>query len=183
MSQVMSHREWMKLTDGGALAARSPALKLLDAALLNHEKQPDPASKQALVKALHGWINAQGIGWKTSIRNRRNAVETLFRQLGPEGGQVKPNRVALSHVRNESRAILTELFQGKKMVLRPGLMAKIAGNGTVGKMTTAWAGIGVVRHGRTLHKRQPHACAGRTGNAAPLERRGVRPQASQNTAR
>jgi hypothetical protein len=168
MSQIISHREWMKLTDGGALATRSPALKALDAALLAHEKKPDPAGKQALVSALHGWINAQGPGWKTSIRNRRNAIETLFRQLGPEGGQIKPNRVALSHAFHESEIFVADLFHGKKIVPRPGLMTKIAGNATLSKLAAGWAVFSVAKQSHALHKLTTPASA--PGLASQLAR-------------
>ena len=100
MNPIMSHREWMKLTDGGTTSVRSPALKMLDMALLSYEKKPDPVSRQTLVTALHNWINAQGSGWKTSVRNKRKGVETLFLQLGPEGGQVRPDRLVISNVQD-----------------------------------------------------------------------------------
>jgi hypothetical protein len=153
MNRIMSHREWMKLTDGGSLSMRSAELKALDAALLAHERVPIPAKKQALVAALHAWINSKGDGWKTSVRNKNNAVENLFRQLGPEGGQTKPDRIALSHVRDESRAIITDLFSGKQLVFRPGLMTKIAGNvSSLTKVSHAKTAIGVGKDIRSLHK-------------------------------
>ncbi|OYW62426.1 MAG: hypothetical protein B7Z40_16845 [Bosea sp. 12-68-7] len=152
MNQIMWYNEWMKLTAGGKLDKRSPVLKTLDAALLKHEQQPNPANRQALVKALHAWINSQGSEWQTSIRNRRNAVETLFRQLGPEGGQVKPDRAALAHVFLESELFVAELFKDKQIMWRPGILTKIAGNSATAKVKTSWTMIKVGTNSRKLHK-------------------------------
>ncbi len=171
MNQIMWYNEWMKLTVGGKLDKRSPVLKTLDAALLKHEQQPNPANRQALVKALHAWINSQGSEWQTSIRNRRNAVETLFRQLGPEGGQVKPDRAALAHVFLESELFVAQLFKGTKVMWRPGILTKIAGNTEMAKATTSWTIFKVGKNSHKLHKlTTPATPASAPGLASQLAR-------------
>jgi len=123
----MPYSEWMKNTKAGITKTRSTALKAIDTALKDYEQIKNPANKGAILKALIAWQMTKGNNWKGSIRNKHNAVENLYKQLAGLGGD-KANMLALSHIQNESRALITDLFQNKQLVFRPGLLTKIAGN-------------------------------------------------------
>ncbi len=136
MPDIISHRDWLKLTDGGLTSIRSGELKAIDAALKTHESAPNSANKDAIMRALVRWFQKEGPNWKNSVRNRRNAVDTLHRQLlgaGPE--KTAAGMIALSHARDESRAIVHDLFHGQKLIYRPGLWTKLAGPGMFGKIS------------------------------------------------
>ena len=145
MPELLSHRDWMKLTDGGLLSIRSSQLKAVDAALKTYETKPNPTNKDAIMKALVRWFQKEGPNWKNSVRNKSNAVDTLHRQLlgiGPE--KTGEGMVAISHARDESRAIVHDLFQGQKLVYRSGFWNKLAGHGTFGKIGARITVTGVV---------------------------------------
>jgi hypothetical protein len=144
---IMLHQDWMKGTAAGMFVRRSPELVAVDNALKTYHQQSSVKALDTLQGALLRWMQMKGSDWKTSVRNKHNAVDTLYKQvtgLGTQKSQSKQvtglgtqqphSLVALSHVRDESRAILTDLFQGKQMVFRPGLVTKLAGNGTFGKL-------------------------------------------------
>jgi hypothetical protein len=151
-SVVISHRDWMKLTDGGALVTRSTELKRVDAALKAYHVASSPATLDGLRRAFIQWTTGKGAGWKTSIRNKHKAVEALHGQIvgGTSAAVHAGDDEALAFARDESRAIVTKLFQGKELVFRPGLVTKLAGNGTLGKLGTKYTAIGVVRHVNTV---------------------------------
>ncbi|MCB1889349.1 MAG: hypothetical protein KDH20_17210 [Rhodocyclaceae bacterium] len=163
MSAVMSHREWMKLTHGGVTSVRSRPLKAVDAALQAYERSGSPVNKQALVRALDAWKASKNGQWKTSVRNRRNAVDSLTKQLA--GGAVQKDPVALSHARDESRAILTTLFQGKQLVFRSGLATKLAGNDTLSKYGVYLMPVSAARNAHTITKEvAPNSRLGGSGD-------------------
>jgi hypothetical protein len=134
MSNIMSHKIWMKETYGGVTARRSSKLKAIDTALLNYEKNSNPVALKAINAVLQIWIASKGNNWKTSVRNKHNAVDTLFKQVTSQGTGQPHNPLQLSRIRDESRAIITDLFQGTQLVFRPGLVTKLAGNGTLSKL-------------------------------------------------
>jgi hypothetical protein len=141
----------MKLTDGGLLSIRSSQLKAVDAALKTYETKPNPTNKDAIMRALVRWFQKEGPNWKNSVRNKSNAVDTLHRQLlgiGPE--KTGEGMVAISHARDESRAIVHDLFQGQKLVYRSGFWNKLAGHGTFGKIGARITVTGVVTNANTL---------------------------------
>lgn len=127
MPNIMTGADWKKLTDGGRLSVRSSELKSVDKALEAYEKQKTEANLDLLRSALVSWIQSKGPDWKKSVRNRHNAVDTLFRQLmGLEGPKKSgDDMVALSHIRDESRAIVTDLFRGKELEWRSGFFRKV----------------------------------------------------------
>jgi hypothetical protein len=151
MATIISHRDWMKFTDGGGTSRRSDKLKALDAALLAYDKQENPSNKSAINAALATWTLSKGVGWKTSIRNKNNAVENLQKQLSGQPGHAH-NPIALSHVRNESRAIVTDLFLHKKLIFRPGLMTKLAGNGSLARLGGRITVVSTVYNAKALDK-------------------------------
>ncbi len=181
MPDLISQREWLKLTDGGLTSIRSSELKAIDAALKAYETAPTAANKDAVMKALVRWFQKEGPNWKNSVRNKRNAVDTLHRQLlgvGPE--KTGEGMVALLHARDESRAIVHDLFQGQKLVYRSGLWNKLAGPGTFGKLGAKITVSGVAYSANTLSggaiakgiKSDPGAIAGPIGGAIGLHRQG-----------
>ncbi len=128
MSDIMSHKQWMSLTHGGYTSIRSTELKAVDTALSRHHHNPSDATKAVLTAALLKWVQSKGAAWKSSQRNKNKAVEILHSQLMGTGG-VKlggAEMVALSHVRDESRAILVDLFADKRLQWREGWKAKLA---------------------------------------------------------
>src|SRR5262245_49436206 len=86
MPVVMTHKEWMKLTYGGVTSIRSSKLKAVDAALDSYHKRPADAHLDALRKALLAWIGDKSGDWKNSVRNAKNAVDTLHKQVMGLGG-------------------------------------------------------------------------------------------------
>jgi hypothetical protein len=133
MAKIFSHKDWMKFTYGGLSSRRSIKLKVIDAALLAYDMQQSPANKSAISDALTVWKISKGAGWKTSVRNKKNAIENLEKQLIDQPGR-SGEMVALSHIRDESRAIITDLFQHKQLVYRPGIWTILAGNGFVSRL-------------------------------------------------
>ncbi len=125
---VMSTQDWLRLTNAGALSVRSADLKAVDTALARYHTSPTETSKQALTGALLRWIQSKGADWKRSDRNRHQAVETLHSQLMGTGGRTLSGaeRVALSHVRDEARAIVTDLFRGRRLEWRQSFKQKLA---------------------------------------------------------
>ena len=151
MSDLISHRDWLKLTDGGLTSIRSSELKAIDAALKTYGTAPTAANKDAVMKALVRWFQTKGPNWKNSVRNKRNAVDTLHRQLLGVGPQkTGKGMVALSHARDESRAIVHDLFQGQKLVYRSGFWTKLAGPGMFGKIGAKITVTGAVYNVNTL---------------------------------
>ena len=174
MSNIMSHSEWMKRTKGGFTQSRSKALKAIDAALKEFDQAPTEKNKGAILKALISWQQSKGNNWKQSIRNKENAVDNLYRQLTGLGN--KADMFALSHIQNESRAIITDLFQGKKLIFRPGLLTKIAGNSkTLGintnKVSFVKTTVGIGRDGHTLSSSSSSSSnSGNSAKAAKLSK-------------
>lgn len=146
MARIMTHKEWMKMTYAGVTSRRSSKLKAVDNALLQYEKNNTEANKKSVLVALQTWISSKGSNWKTSVRNKRNAVSNLHRQLTGQGTGKAHSPVALSHIRDESRALITDLFQGKQMVFRPGLMTKLAGNSKFSKISLQMRVTSVAYH-------------------------------------
>jgi hypothetical protein len=128
MSEIMSHREWMNITSGGIASVRSSELKAVDAALAKYDSARIEPNKQALLAALMKWMQSKGNAWKTSVRNRHQGVEILYAQLTGVG-KVKitgKEMVGLSHVRDEGRAIINDLFRGKQLRWRSDFGQKLA---------------------------------------------------------
>ena len=86
MTYVMQHETWMKLTAVTG-RIRSSELKSIDAALKQYHKTKSDADLKKLKLALHHWKMYKGFdgtagkpAWRTSERNRKQAVETLDMQ-------------------------------------------------------------------------------------------------------
>ena len=126
MSEIMSHAQWMSLTNGGAMSVRSTLLKAVDTALQQYHLSKSDADKQALSGALLKWMQSKGNAWRSSVRNRHRAVEALYAELaGLSPAMSGIERVGLSALRDESRAIVVDLFAGKRLEWRPGVRGQL----------------------------------------------------------
>lgn len=130
---IMSHSEWMKQTYGGRLTRRSSKLVAVDQALQNYHASNSEQALQALQAALTGWMQSKGAAWKSSARNKHNAVDSLYKQVTGLGTGQARSPLQLSRVRDESRAIITDLFKDRPLMFRPGLITKLAGNSPLKK--------------------------------------------------
>jgi hypothetical protein len=130
MSEIMSHARWMKYTYGGVTSIRSSQLKAIDSALSRYHGAPTQESLNKLRTAIVGWMQKEGPDWKSSARNRFNAVDDLHKQsMGiPVPSRTADEIVGFSYVRAESRVIVDELFRGALMDWKPGILAKLADN-------------------------------------------------------
>jgi len=126
MPTIMPVAQWMSLTDGGFTKARSTQLLAIDTALVNYHRAPGEASLLALQQALINWVTWKGAGWKTSVRNKRHGIETLYIQAIdiPQLAKNGAGMVAISHARDESRAIVSELFLGQTLMFRKQKLTK-----------------------------------------------------------
>ncbi|MEX2572545.1 MAG: hypothetical protein WD737_14690 [Gemmatimonadota bacterium] len=129
---VMSYQYWKRHTYGGPFSVRSAELKRVDSALKKYHQSKSQADLNELRFTLAKWKQAKGANWKSSIRNKDEAVEILTDQItswqigpGPLSGA---ERVALSHVRAEADAVLNTLFLNKKLVWRSGFSGKLRNN-------------------------------------------------------
>lgn len=141
MSEIMSYGRWMKYTYGGRTSIRSSQLKAIDAALNRYQTAKTPANLDSLRKTIVAWMQKEGPGWKSSVRNRYNAVEDLHNQsMGlPTRPMSDNDLVGFEHVRDESRTIVDQLFKGQLLDWKPGILAKMANNkfGIIGNSYTA----------------------------------------------
>ena len=111
---IMSHTEWMKQTYGGPATSRSTKLKAIDSALQNYHSSPNPNNLQSLQGALSAWMQEKGADWRTSVRNKHNAIENLYRQVaGMEGATV--DRHGKQALQREARQVVNTLFQGAEI--------------------------------------------------------------------
>jgi hypothetical protein len=126
MADLMSSKEWLKLTDGGRMSIRSSTLKRLDAALAAYEKAPSPAAKDAVHRAFIAWSAEKGGNYQSSIRNSKNAVDTLFKQLtgmaqGPAG-----NSAGLQAMKDEAHQTMLIVFRGAKITWKIAFQLKMS---------------------------------------------------------
>jgi hypothetical protein len=130
MSDIMPYGRWMKYTYGGLTSIRSSQLKAVDAALSQYHGSPTPANLDTLRTAIVGWIQKEGPNWKSSVRNQYNAVDDLHKQsMGiPVASRSASDIVGFSYVRAESRTIVDDLFRGKSIDWKPGILPKLADN-------------------------------------------------------
>jgi hypothetical protein len=140
MSEIMSYSRWMKYTYGGRTSIRSSQLKAIDTALSRYESIKTPGNLDALRKAIVAWMQKEGPGWKSSVRNQYNAVDDLYKQsMGlPTPHMTIDEIVGFALVRDESRKIVDDLFRGKSLDWKPGVLAKLANNkwGAIGNSAT-----------------------------------------------
>jgi hypothetical protein len=125
MADLISHKDWMKLTDGGATSVRSPTLRKLDSALKAYHGKPDQAHFIAVHKAMGAWIEATP-NWKTSLRNAHHAVDTLRAQLqGKAAGAVKSG-AGLQAMKDEAQNVMRQIFDGSKITWKNEFAGKVS---------------------------------------------------------
>jgi hypothetical protein len=156
MIQIMSHARWMKYTDGGMTSIRSKELKAIDAAVLRYNNTKATADLDALRLAITAWMDKEGARWKSSIRNKYNAVDDLDKQS--RGLPTMITSDEFKAVRNASKDIVDQLFRGKTLDWKPDFFVKLvrdrwndrpvdwnpkmlsgAGNNRVGVLTNAYS--------------------------------------------
>ena len=113
MAVTMTHKEWMKLTDCGMFKPRSKALKAVDEAFLKYEELSIPGYKDILKQQLETWMASKQGGWKQSIRNRKNAISSLHKQL--TGIPVQRNAVAMDTLAAATNQTVKLLFTDAKL--------------------------------------------------------------------
>ena len=126
-NKLMSYEEWMKLTYGGPTSRRSSNLKKVDAALKQYHEKPFKDIKPVR-QALNVWIKAKGNNWKASIRNKLNAVDTLFKQVNGEAGAGEMDQQALTILKNETQTTLKLLFNGAQVTWKNEFKGKLNSN-------------------------------------------------------
>ncbi len=128
MADVMSHKEWMKLTDGGFTSVRSGSLKRVDAALLDYHKALDAPHMDALRRALMAWMGEKGSDWKHSVRNGRNAVDTLHRQVMGLASAAAGPSAGLQAMKDEAHQLMLQLFRGAQLTWKNEFRGKLNAN-------------------------------------------------------
>jgi len=126
MAELMSHKEWMKLTYGGVTSLRSSKLKAVDTALARYEKSPDADHKKVVHKAFMAWMMDKGGDWKNSVRNSKNAVDTLYKQLT---GHAAPGAAldveGMKAMEGEAERLMQELFGGASITWKNAFRVKV----------------------------------------------------------
>lgn len=126
MSVIMKHADWMKQTYGGVTSTRSDTLRALDQALFTYETSFFTSEKERNLKALRTalmvWIGQKGPGWRTSTRNRTNAIDTLHKQVMgiPAVARSGAANSAVGVLEAEARASLDKIFKDKEIAWRTG---------------------------------------------------------------
>src|SRR5215207_8501361 len=145
MADVMTANTWLKLTNAGTFAVRGADLKRVDDALAAYHRAPSPALQDAVLKALVGYMQVKGPAYKTGPRNKFKAIDNLYAQLTgqPTLKKTGADIVALSHLRDESRAIVNDLFLGKKLKYKPG---------KIDRLKQKYRAFSVANTGRTLYR-------------------------------
>lgn len=157
---IMPYTQWMSMTHGGYTSVRSNELKRVDQALAAYHQSPIADKKKALLRALTEWMEAQtakGSNWKTSVRNRNRAVDTLWSQLTGIGQ--KPTHLSeaeldgLLLVRDESHHIVNTLFQNKEICWKSNIAKALASENWGVQLGVP----GVVLNSKTLADGSPEA--------------------------
>lgn len=126
MAELMSHKEWMKLTYGGVTSIRSGKLKAIDTALASYEKAPDPEHKRLVHKAFMAWMMEKGGDWENSVRNSKNAVDTLYKQLtGHAARGAERDSEAMKALENEAHEAMQVLFGGRRITWKNAFRVKL----------------------------------------------------------
>jgi len=122
--QLMSHKEWMKLTDGGKTSIRSLKLRALDSAIEQYHRLPSQAHFMAVHRAMSAWIEATP-DWRNSVRNAHNAVETLRAQLqGKAVGAVSGPGVRA--MKDEAHQTMLHIFRGAQITWKNEFAGKLS---------------------------------------------------------
>jgi hypothetical protein len=123
--QIIGHKEWMKLTDGGKTSIRSPRLRALDSALEQYHLHPDQAHFIAIHKAMSAWIEATP-DWKASVRNAHHAVETLRLQLKGQAAGGVASGAGLSAMKDEAHQVMLHIFRGAQITWKNEFAGKLS---------------------------------------------------------
>lgn len=128
MADVMSHKEWMKLTYGGVTSVRSGLLKRVDAALEAYGKAPNETRLDAVRKTLMAWMSDKGSDWKSSVRNGKNAVDTLHRQVMGLAAKVAGPSAGIQAMKDEAHQVMLHVFRGAQITWKNEFRGKLNSN-------------------------------------------------------
>lgn len=81
---MMTFKTWKAETKRGLTSPRSSALKTLDDAFEEYDKDKGVKKKTVLVNALVAWMDTKGKDWAQSIRNSKGTVEQLLKDLSAD---------------------------------------------------------------------------------------------------
>jgi hypothetical protein len=186
MAQIMSHKRWMKMTYGGRTSIRSGNLERVDKALKAYHESPTPEGMTALKGALEAWIAGQ-TNWRTSVRNRHNAVEHLKLQLEddprverriirpvtiatPDGNITWTATDAEDFIEQSRTAVIDSCFKGRRLEWRPTFFGKLRVHSKTGE---AQQKIGAVSMARTVYKVETHFGGPTISGVASSARSGI----------
>lgn len=124
----MTHKEWMKLTYGGKTSIRSSKLKTVDSALEHYQSSKSPNDLKKLQTALIGWMTSKGNNWKSSIRNKNNAVESLYRQVAGIAMSAPIDAAAMSELQQQPAQIIHTLFKDASISWKNEFRGKLNSN-------------------------------------------------------
>ncbi|MFK7819979.1 MAG: hypothetical protein AB8G99_14750 [Planctomycetaceae bacterium] len=153
MSIVMTHKDWLKRTNAGALSRRSKKLKAVDGALLQYEQAQNEQGLAELQRTLTAWMQSKGNTWQSSSRNKHNAVETLLRQVvdmaAADPNITEDEEAASERLMGESAEVMQQLFCGAELVWKKGFSTKLGNQkwGTRGNTAAAASNLRVLTNG------------------------------------
>ncbi|MEM6635663.1 MAG: hypothetical protein AAF667_07200 [Pseudomonadota bacterium] len=116
MPVTMIYKEWRQLTKGDWIQPCSRALQEVDRAFRTFEKTRLIGAQSQLRHRLQEWMATKNGAWKSSVRNHRNAVESLYLQLTRIPPAVHAPAVAAMEA--ETDKLLRKLFQGARLTWR-----------------------------------------------------------------
>jgi hypothetical protein len=145
MADIMTVDTWLKLTNAGTFSIRGADLKRVDDSLAAYHRSPTPNLQDTALKALVAYMQKEGPSYKTGPRNKFKAIDNLYAQLSgqPTLAKTGADIEALTHLRDESRLIVNDLFLGKKLKYKPGALELLK---------ASYRSYSVVNTSRTLYK-------------------------------
>jgi hypothetical protein len=122
---IPRYQDWMRSTALGLSKPRSLALRAVDSALQEYEKNernPSARSKKLseLRLALNEWVHEKGSGWRNSERNKAPGypISSLYEALNSQPQFTPADIEAFRHQDIMRRLRIKQIFAGKKIVWR-----------------------------------------------------------------
>jgi hypothetical protein len=165
---VPEYRAWIEQTKAIG-RARSRELRALDEAIRAFHRPGAMVTKRAAVRAaLDAWMSAKGSDWKSSVRNRRKAIEQLDQALG----HVIRSRVlnaeemaALREYKLAQKKTIDALFRGRRLTVKTSAVMGTAKDVT-GTMSQVKQSVQTARSGQGAVTRASTSAVHAAGSAA-----------------
>jgi hypothetical protein len=139
----------MEASYGSKTTVRSSKLKAVDNALLKFDKQPTQQNIENLQGAMIAWMTSKGNAWKSSVRNKNKAVETLFAQITSTSASFGAgDGAALDILKEEPREVIKTLFDGAKIDWKSAYSTQLSSDGTKPRITVSQAVRGAPRQAK-----------------------------------